>query len=145
MNEMTMRNHDAVQEAATSASQAVVGATAAPLLIEERRIAWVGKSILFRGDLIGLEDMTIDGRVEGTIALRDRNLTIGSDAYIQGDITAKSVTVHGAVVGTITATDAVRIRHTGSVEGNITSERLALDDGAVVNGRVNTREHRGSR
>ena len=33
-------------------------------------VAWVGKSVIFKGDLISSEDMTIDGRVEGTIELR---------------------------------------------------------------------------
>jgi len=82
--------------------------------------------------------MTIDGRVEGTIELRDNNLTIGPEAHIQADIAAKVVTVHGTVVGTITATEAVLIRETGSVEGNVTSRRLAMADGAVVKGQVNT-------
>jgi cytoskeletal protein CcmA (bactofilin family) len=51
---------------------------------------------------------------------------------------AKVVTVLGVVVGTITASEAVDIRETGSVEGNITSRRLTMADGAVVRGRVDT-------
>jgi cytoskeletal protein CcmA (bactofilin family) len=113
--------------------------------VDERRVvAWVGKSILFRGDLIGLEDMEIDGRVEGTIELRDHNLTVGPDAHIHADIVAKTVTVLGAVVGTITASEAVDIRETGSVEGNITSRRLAMADGAVVRGQVATGANRAA-
>lgn len=112
---------------------------------EERRVvAWVGKSVLFRGDLIGLEDMAIDGRVEGTIELRDNNLTIGPDAHIQADVVAKTVTVHGTVVGTINASEAVYIRETGTVQGNITSRRLAMADGAVVKGQVDTGGTRGT-
>jgi cytoskeletal protein CcmA (bactofilin family) len=107
--------------------------------VEERRVvAWVGKSVLFRGDLIGLEDMVIDGRVEGTIELRDHTLTIGPDAHIRADIAAKVVSVLGAVVGTIIATDAVHIGETGSVEGDITARRLAMTEGAVVRGRIDT-------
>jgi len=114
--------------------------------IEERRVvAWVGKSVLFRGDLISLEDMSIDGRVEGTIELREHNLTIGPDAHIQADITAKTVTVLGRVVGTITASEVVHIGATGSVEGDVTSRRLAMADGAVVRGRVATGAARESR
>jgi cytoskeletal protein CcmA (bactofilin family) len=106
---------------------------------EERRVvAWVGKSILFRGDLIGLEDMTIDGRVEGTIELRDHSLTVGPDAHIQAEIVAKIVTVHGSIAGTITANEAVYIHHTGSVDGNITAPRLAIADGATVKGQIET-------
>src|ERR1700730_4983831 len=106
---------------------------------EERRVvAWVGKSVIFKGDLISAEDMTIDGRVEGTIELRDHSLSIGPDAHIRATIIAKTVTVLGAVTGMITASDKVDVRETGSVEGNINSPRLAMADGAVLRGRVDT-------
>lgn len=111
--------------------------------LEERRVAWVGKSVLFRGDLISLEDMTIDGRVEGTIELRDHKLTVGPDAHIQADIVAKIVMVLGAVTGTISASETVDIHQTGSVVGDITAGRLAMADGAVLRGRVDTRTRAG--
>jgi cytoskeletal protein CcmA (bactofilin family) len=105
---------------------------------ERRVVAWMGKSVIFKGDLISSEDLTIDGRVEGTIEVRDHALTIGPDAEIRANIIAKAVTVHGSVTGTITASDKVDVRETGSVDGDITSPRLALTDGAVVRGRVET-------
>ena len=105
---------------------------------ERRVVAWMGKSVVFRGDLISSEDLTIDGRVEGTIEVRDHALTIGPDAEIRANIIAKAVTVHGAVTGTITASDKVDVRETGSVDGDITSPRLGMTDGAVVRGRVET-------
>src|SRR5712691_3882169 len=133
-----MWNRETAQEEGPRAPQ-TAGPTSPPRPVEERRVvAWVGKSVLFRGDLIGLEDMAIDGRVEGTIELREHNLTIGPDAHIHADITAKVVTVLGAVLGTITASEAVHIGETGSVEGNITSRRVAMAEGAVVRGRVDT-------
>jgi cytoskeletal protein CcmA (bactofilin family) len=106
-------------------------------LPEERRmIAWVGKSVVFTGQLTSLEDMTIDGRVEGTIEVRDHSLTIGPDADIHAGITAKVVTVLGRVTGTITASHKVDIRETGAVKGDIVSPRLALADGALLRGQV---------
>jgi cytoskeletal protein CcmA (bactofilin family) len=106
-------------------------------LAEERRVvAWLGKSVIFKGDLISSEDMTIDGRVEGTIEVRDHNLVIGPDADIRADIVAKVVTIHGSVTGTVTANEKVDIRDTGRVEGDILSPRLAMADGAVLSGRV---------
>jgi cytoskeletal protein CcmA (bactofilin family) len=104
---------------------------------EERRlIAWLGKSVIFKGDLVSSEDMAIDGRVEGTIDARGHTLTIGPDADIRATIQAGTVMVHGAVNGKITAEHKVDIRPTGSVEGEITSPRLAVADGAVLRGRV---------
>jgi cytoskeletal protein CcmA (bactofilin family) len=112
---------------------------AASRLTEERRlIAWVGKSVVFTGNLTSLEDMTIDGRVEGTIEVRDHDLTIGPDADIQANISARIVTVLGAVTGGITATTRVEIHETGAVNGDITSPRLVIADGAKFQGRADT-------
>jgi cytoskeletal protein CcmA (bactofilin family) len=128
---MTPSNTEAERQPQTS------GATTENTPAEDRRVvALVGKSVLFKGDLISLEDMTIDGRAEGTIEVRDHRLTVGPDAHIHADIVAKTVTILGTVTGTITTTEAVHIRESGSVEGNITSPRLAMADGAVLRGRV---------
>jgi cytoskeletal protein CcmA (bactofilin family) len=105
---------------------------------ERRVVAWVGKSVIFKGDLISSEDMTIDGRVEGTIEVRDHALTIGPDADIRADIVARTVIVLGAVIGSITANEKVDIRESGSVRGDVLSPRLAIADGAVFDGRVET-------
>ena len=134
-----MWNRDVPSESdAARQAQTSVPATPGRPPEERRVVAWVGKSVVFRGDLMSLEDMTIDGRVEGTIELRDHSLTLGPDAHSEADITARVVTVLGTVTGTITASETVDIRESGSVEGNITSRRLAMADGATLRGRVDT-------
>jgi cytoskeletal protein CcmA (bactofilin family) len=105
---------------------------------ERRAIAWVGKSVIFKGELISSEDMIIDGRVEGTIEVHDHSLTIGPAAQIEADIAARSVTIRGSVTGTITAANLVEIRETGSVEGDIVSPHVSVAEGAVVHGRIDT-------
>jgi cytoskeletal protein CcmA (bactofilin family) len=113
-------------------------AVAAKLPDERRVIAWVGKSVIFKGELTSSEDMTIDGRVEGSIEIPNHMLTVGPDADIRADVVADSVTIFGNVTGTITARAKVDIRETGSVEGNIVSPRLSMTDGALLRGRVET-------
>jgi cytoskeletal protein CcmA (bactofilin family) len=126
--------------------QPQTGAPGTPPRQEERRlVAWVGKSVIFKGDLISSEDMTIDGRVEGTIEVRDHRLTIGPDADIRADIVAKTVIVCGKLTGTITAHYKVDIRETGRVDGDILSPRLAMADGAVLRGRVDTASREDAR
>src|SRR5262249_48821549 len=88
---------------------------------ERRAIAWVGKSVIFKGELISSEDMIIDGRVEGTIEVHDHSLTIGPAAQIEADIVARSVTIRGTVTGTIVAGNLVEIRETGSHAGDSTA------------------------
>jgi cytoskeletal protein CcmA (bactofilin family) len=105
---------------------------------ERRAIAWVGKSVIFKGELISSEDMIIDGRVEGTIEVHDHALTVGPAAQIHADIAARSVTIRGSVKGTITAANLVEIRETGSVEGDIVAPHVSVAEGAVVHGRIDT-------
>ncbi len=106
---------------------------------EERRVmVWVGKSVVFKGELVSSEDMSIDGRVEGTVDVRDHMLTIGPDAEIHANISAKTITIHGAVTGSIKASEKVDIRDTGKVDGNITAPRVAMAEGAELHGRIDT-------
>lgn len=105
---------------------------------ERRQSAWIGKSVLIKGDVISDEDLTIDGRVEGTIALTDHSLTIGAGAAIQADLSAHTVIIGGAVTGNVTATHRIEIRETGSVDGEIVAPRLAVRDGAIIRGHIDT-------
>jgi cytoskeletal protein CcmA (bactofilin family) len=105
---------------------------------ERRKVAWVGQLVVFKGELRSAEDMTIDGRVEGTLDLSGHGLTIGPAAEIVADIIAKTVTIRGAVTGAITASETVIVCETGSVDGVITAPRLKLVEGGILQGRVNT-------
>lgn len=132
-----MRDRDALaRDEGIPHASIVAQAVAARPAAERRIVAWVGKSVIFKGDLISAEDLTIDGRVEGTIEVRGHGLTIGPEADIRADIVAQSVVVLGAVTGSITAQDRVDIAETGSVDGNILSPRLAVAEGAVLRGQV---------
>ena len=104
---------------------------------EERRLAaWIGDALLVRGDVVSTRDLVIHGRVEGTIDLGDHSLTIGPGAAVVADLVAKSVTISGEVRGNVTAMATVALLATGSVEGNVTTPQLIMEDGAVLRGRV---------
>ena len=79
--------------------------------------AQFGRSIVVKGEVSGSEDLTIDGQVEGRITLPRPALTIGPNATVCADITAKVVTIFGTVVGSITAHEKIDVRRGGSVEG----------------------------
>lgn len=95
----------------------------------------LGRSVAVKGELTGSEDLTVDGRVEGSIDLSEHALTIGPNAIIHARIAAKVVTVFGSVVGNITARDTI-IRVGASVQGDLVCARLALQDGAHFCGQV---------
>src|ERR1043166_5170789 len=96
----------------------------------ERRVAaWVGKSLRVEGRIISNEDLTIDGSVEGSIELGNHSLTIGPGATVKADLTAKTITISGAVTGAVRATEGVELRSTGSVEGDVVTPKFRMDEG----------------
>ena len=105
-------------------------------------VATLGNSVFVKGEITGSEDLTIDGQVEGRIALPEHTLTVGPNATLVADINAKSVIVFGSVVGTITARDKVELRSSASAEGAISCGRVSVQDGAKLNGKVETKDKR---
>jgi cytoskeletal protein CcmA (bactofilin family) len=118
-------------------SRAAPGSLGSTANIDEKRMsAWIGTALTVEGKIISTQDLTIDGAVEGTIELGNHGLTIGSAAKIKADLVAQTVTISGMVTGNVTATSIVDLRATGSVDGDITTPRLVMADGAVINGKV---------
>ena len=98
--------------------------------------ASIGKSIVINGELSGSEDLTIEGRVDGKIELRDHVLTVGSNGRIKAQVSAKAIVVLGQVTGNLNATEKVDIKETGSVEGDVVAPRVAIADGSHFKGSI---------
>jgi len=96
----------------------------------------IGKSVHIKGELSGNEDLTIEGKVEGKIVLKDHTLRIGTNGHIHADVQAKEVVVAGNLVGNVTAETKVEISASGSMEGDIKAPRLVLADGGCFKGGV---------
>jgi cytoskeletal protein CcmA (bactofilin family) len=91
---------------------------------------------VIKGEIIGAEALYIDGRIEGKITLTDNRVTIGRNGSVQADIVAREVVVMGKVVGNIECTDRVDIRSEGVVNGNVSTTRISVEDGAVLKGGI---------
>lgn len=105
--------------------------------VDDRRIAaWIGKAVAVKGDVTCSQDLTIDGRVDGTITLGDHNLVIGAGAAVRANLAGRIVTISGAVTGDVKASEKVELHATGSVNGDIVAPRIAMAEGAVLQGRV---------
>jgi cytoskeletal protein CcmA (bactofilin family) len=99
-------------------------------------VANIGKSIVFKGELTGDEDIEIDGQIDGRIDLPGNQLTIGAHGRVKAEIAAKAVIVIGHVTGNVTAAERLEVQSSGIVEGDIRSPRLLIQEGAVVNGAI---------
>ena len=81
--------------------------------------AVIGKSVQIRGELKGNEDLVIEGLVEGTITLSENRLTVGANARVTANVTARDVVVQGSLQGDIHAAGRVELRTGSHVNGDI--------------------------
>jgi cytoskeletal protein CcmA (bactofilin family) len=105
---------------------------------ERRRAAWIGGSILVKGDVVSSEDLVIDGKVEGTIEVGDHNLTIGAGAAVVADLVAKNITISGEVKGDVVGSGTVELKSSAKVEGDINAPKFVMEEGAALRGKVDT-------
>jgi cytoskeletal protein CcmA (bactofilin family) len=95
-----------------------------------------GRTLAIRGSVECVEDVLIEGRIDGHIWNEHHVVTIGADAAVTGDIVARQITVRGAVDGTLMATGRVNIMDEARVTGRVLSATLMLADGALFNGKA---------
>ncbi len=98
--------------------------------------ARIGKTVVIRGEVKGSEDLIVDGRVEGTVSLSESRLTIGPNASVAADLSAKDILILGQVQGNLVASGRVELRAGCAVIGDIQALRLAVEDNAVFRGKV---------
>ena len=99
-------------------------------------LATIGPSITIKGELMGQEDLEVQGKVEGTISLEKHRVLVSESGRVKADIHAKSIRVGGEVKGNLIGEDEVVILHTGRVEGDIKASRVTLEDGSKFKGSI---------
>ncbi len=110
----------------------------AGLPLSSRPVACISQGIRIKGEITGREDLFVDGEIEGRIQVTEGTVTVGPNGRVQGQTEAREVAVRGLVNGNIAGTDRVHIWHTGKIKGDIRAKRIAIEDGAVVLGKLET-------
>lgn len=98
--------------------------------------ATIGPSITIRGEVTGDEDLLIQGRVDGSVDLKQHKVTVGRDGQVKAGIAARVVTIEGKVEGDLIAEEQVILKSSARVEGDIAAPRVTLEDGATFRGGV---------
>jgi len=99
-------------------------------------LAQIGKSVVIKGELSGSEDLYVDGHVEGSISLKDNGLTIGPNGQVKASVESKVIVVQGKLEGNVQASDRVESRKSAIVTGDITTQRISIEEGAYLKGKV---------
>jgi len=106
--------------------------------------ASIGRSLVIKGEISGSESLYIDGRVEGTINIAENRVTIGRNGSVAANIHAREVVIIGKVMGNIQCSDRLEIRSEGALTGDIVTQRISVEEGAMLKGSVQIRatEHK---
>jgi len=97
----------------------------------------IGKSISIKGEVSCGEDFSIDGQVEGAIDPKGNRLIIGPNGSVKANVNACTVIVQCNLEGTIHASDRVDLKQSATVVGDITTQRIFIEEGAQLKGSVN--------
>lgn len=104
--------------------------------VRKRSVSVIGPTLIFKGELSANEDLIIEGRIEGTIAHQDKNLTVGRSGRVHADIHAQIIEIQGEVNGDIRGDQLVKLTSSAVVDGNIHCGRICMEDGAVFTGTI---------
>jgi cytoskeletal protein CcmA (bactofilin family) len=98
--------------------------------------SFIGETMNIKADITSDEDVTIEGKVTGNIEV-GKTLIIGKNGSVKADIKAAVVRIFGEAKGNIDASQKVEIRAQGRYTGNIRSQNLVVEEGAILNGHIN--------
>jgi cytoskeletal protein CcmA (bactofilin family) len=98
--------------------------------------ATIGRTVVIKGEVSGSESLYIDGRIEGTLTFKDHRITVGRNGVVAANISAREVVIMGKVTGNVECSDRVDIRSEGTLNGDVRSQRISVEDGALLRGSV---------
>ena len=94
----------------------------------------IGKHIAIEGSIRGDEDLQIEGAMKGNIELPKHNFKVGSSGQMEGEITARNVSVSGEFKGNIKCHEKVEVTHEADFYGEIKAKSISVEDGAYIKG-----------
>lgn len=102
----------------------------------------IGSSVKLEGDFQSRENVAIFGQVNGKIKT-EKNIEMGENALVKGDLEGENIVVSGRVEGNILAKEKLDVKNSGKIYGDIKTKTLSISDGAIFCGQCQM-EERGS-
>ncbi|MDH4192530.1 MAG: polymer-forming cytoskeletal protein [Nitrospirota bacterium] len=98
-------------------------------------VAFFGRGVSCTGEIWYEGNVQIDGGLEGLVHTNG-TLVIGDRAVIKATIEAGTVICKGSIQGDVVARETVKLLAPGSIDGTVSTPRLSVETGGVINGRV---------
>jgi len=102
----------------------------------------VGPGMKFVGNCETEGSIRIEGVVEGSVRA-GKAVVIGRDGLVRGEVITQDAVILGAVEGRLVAQSRLELQASSRVEGEIVARRMQLEEGAILNGKVEMPETAG--
>ena len=102
---------------------------------KEKNITVLGTETEFSGELSFKDNLVITGKFYGSINATG-DLEISKEAVCNVDISVNSVVVSGKVKGDIVSQKFVEMKNGSSIQGNVTTSRIRIEDGVDFQGKI---------
>ena len=109
---------------------------ATPTSSTQGQYTMIGKAVRIKGEIVASDPVYIYGSVEGSISAPAHRVTIGKEGTVKADISAREVVIMGDVCGKVQGDERLEIRSEGSLLGDLTTKRLCVEEGAVLQGSI---------
>ena len=105
----------------------------------EGALSIIAAGMTVSGDIESSGVVKVEGRVDGSIRSA-RQVLVGRQGTVHGDIETREAVIGGSVEGMITASERVEIQATASVQGDIVTRTIVVAEGGRINGAVRMEE-----
>lgn len=93
------------------------------------------------GDMITESNLRIDGIVEGNVSAASK-VVIGQSGKIKGNLSCGSADIEGNIEGTLKVDGLLSLRGTAVINGEITTAKLQVEEGAAFSGNCMMSNHK---
>lgn len=107
----------------------------------------IGQSAVVVGNIVSQDLVQLKGHVVGNIDVNgspNAQLSVLSQAHVEGDINAQKAVVNGVVNGNIESTGRVELHAGADVKGNISYATMAIEHGAKLYGMMSSNDAKSS-
>ncbi len=102
--------------------------------MENHTINLIGTGTTIEGNIISSGDIRIDGSLIGNLTTKGK-LIVGDTGKVSGEVNCKNFEVEGSVDGKIFVSELLSLRAKSKILGDITTNKLAIEPGAVFTGK----------
>ena len=95
----------------------------------------IAAGTVVEGKIRSQGSVRVDGKLIGEVSASE-SLAVGITGEIEGNVTAKNVTVGGKIRGSINAQEKVVFEGKSVIKGDIRAARLVIDEGSMFDGKV---------